>query len=59
MYGAKDIIVHPLQWQPMQAGIKQVRIEHFPAAGHFMMLEEPADFSRRLKTFLDEEIPVA
>jgi pimeloyl-ACP methyl ester carboxylesterase len=59
MYGAKDIIVHPLQWQPMQQGIKQVRIEHFPTAGHFMMLEEPADFSQRLKKFLDEESPAA
>lgn len=59
IYGAKDVIVHPLQWQPMQQGIRNARIEHFPAAGHFPMLEEPADFSRRLKTFLDEEIPAA
>lgn len=59
IYGAKDNIVHPLQWQPMQQGIRNVRIEHFPAAGHFPMLEEPADFSRRLKAFLDEEIPAA
>jgi pimeloyl-ACP methyl ester carboxylesterase len=59
MYGAKDIIVHPLQWQPMQRGIQNVRIEQFPSAGHFMMLEEPADFSQRLKTFLDEETPAS
>jgi pimeloyl-ACP methyl ester carboxylesterase len=59
VYGAKDIIVHPLQWRPMQAGIESVRIEHYPMAGHFMMLEEPADFSRRLKAFLDEEAPAA
>jgi pimeloyl-ACP methyl ester carboxylesterase len=59
VYGAKDIIVHPLQWRPMQAGIPGARIEHFPNAGHFMMLEEPADFSRRLKAFLDEETAAA
>jgi pimeloyl-ACP methyl ester carboxylesterase len=59
VYGARDIIVHPLQWRPMQAGIAHSRIEHFPTAGHFMMLEEPADFSRRLKEFLDEETPAA
>lgn len=56
MYGNKDIIVHPLQWQPMQNGIADVRIERFPTSGHFPMLEEPTDFSQRLKTFLDEPI---
>ena len=58
IYGDKDIIVHPLQWQPMQSGIKNARIERFPTSGHFPMLEEPADFSRRLKSFLDEPIPI-
>ena len=56
MYGDKDIIVNPLQWQPMQNGIKNVRIERFPTSGHFPMLEEPTDFSQRLKAFLDEPI---
>jgi len=54
MYGDKDIIVDPMQWQPMQNGIKDVRIERFPTSGHFPMLEEPTDFSQRLKAFLDE-----
>ncbi|MBI3737807.1 MAG: alpha/beta hydrolase [Chloroflexi bacterium] len=54
IYGDKDKIVHPLQWQPMQKGIAQARIERFPQAGHFMMLEEPTEFSQKLKNFLDE-----
>ena len=54
MFGDRDNIVHPKQWQPMQAGIPQARIELFPTAGHFMMLEEPARFSQILKKFLDE-----
>lgn len=58
MYGDKDVIVHPMQWQPMQKGIPQARIERFPKAGHFMMLEEPTAFSQKLKNFLDEPQPV-
>jgi len=54
-YGEKDRVVDPNQWQPMQRGIPQARIEHFPTAGHFMMLEEPSDFSQKLKNFLDEQ----
>ncbi len=53
-YGDKDRVVHPLQWQALQKGIPQARIERFPGAGHFMMLEEPVDFSQRLKKFLDD-----
>jgi pimeloyl-ACP methyl ester carboxylesterase len=56
MFGDKDIIVSPLQWRPMQNGIKDVRIERFPTSGHFPMLEEPIDFSQRLKAFLDEPV---
>lgn len=55
-YGDKDVIVHPLQWQPMIAGIPHAIIERFPAAGHFPMLEEPTVFSQKLKTFLDQDI---
>jgi pimeloyl-ACP methyl ester carboxylesterase len=57
IYGALDKIVDPLQWQPMQAGIPEAVIERLPNAGHFPMLEEPAHFSRTLKTFLDGEAP--
>jgi pimeloyl-ACP methyl ester carboxylesterase len=57
IYGDKDVIVHPLQWQPMKKGIPHAVIERFPMAGHFPMFEEPTDFSQKLKTFLDQEIP--
>ncbi len=55
IYGDRDIIVHPKQWQPMQKGIAHAHIERFPLAGHFPMLEEPQQFSERLKAFLDME----
>jgi len=54
MYGDQDKIVHPLQWQPLQAGIPQARIVRFENAGHFPMLEEPQVFAQRLRDFLDE-----
>jgi pimeloyl-ACP methyl ester carboxylesterase len=57
MYGDKDIIVHPMQWQPMQAGIPHARIERFPKAGHFIMLDDPVPFTQKLKEFLDDETP--
>lgn len=56
-YGDKDVIVHPLQWQPMVQGIPQAVIERFPKAGHFLMLEEPTTFTQKLKAFLDQPIP--
>jgi pimeloyl-ACP methyl ester carboxylesterase len=55
MYGDKDIVVHPKQWQPMQAGITNARIERFPKSGHFIMLDEPAKFMNILRNFLDDE----
>jgi pimeloyl-ACP methyl ester carboxylesterase len=54
MYGDKDRVVHPLQWQPLEHGVAQAQIARFPTAGHFMMLENPAEFSTILKNFLDE-----
>ncbi len=57
MYGDKDVIVHPLQWQPMMNGIHHARIERFSNAGHFPMLEEPTEFTLKLKKFLDEDFP--
>jgi pimeloyl-ACP methyl ester carboxylesterase len=55
MYGDRDVIVHPGQWEPMQKGIAHAHIERFPSAGHFPMLEEPQNFSERLKSFLDKD----
>ncbi len=60
IFGDRDIIVNPNQWQPMQKGIAHSRIERFPLAGHFPMLEEPQTFAERLKAFLDaEDLPPA
>ena len=53
MYGDRDIIVNPKQWQPMQSGIPDVKIERFKDAGHFIMLDEPQHFMETLKSFLD------
>ena len=57
IYGDKDVIVHPLQWQPLLKGVPQAVIERFPQAGHFPMFEEPTAFSQKLKSFLDLELP--
>jgi pimeloyl-ACP methyl ester carboxylesterase len=59
MYGDKDLIVHPLQWKPMVAGIPHSVIERFPNAGHFPMLEQPTEFTLKLKKFLDQEYPTS
>jgi len=57
MFGDKDIIVHPDQWQPMLKGIPHARVERFPNAGHFIMLDDPDPFIYKLKEFLDEDKP--
>jgi pimeloyl-ACP methyl ester carboxylesterase len=59
MFGDKDIIVDPGQWQPMLEGIPHVRIERFPKAGHFIMLDDSVPFMHKLKDFLGEEKPNA
>jgi len=58
MYGDKDVIVNPKQWQPLQAGVPQARIERFNKAGHFIMLDEPETFQETLKDFLDNSTPL-
>jgi len=54
MYGDRDVIVHPRQWVSLKAGVPHARIERFPDAGHFIMLDAPKRFMRLLHTFLDE-----
>jgi pimeloyl-ACP methyl ester carboxylesterase len=56
MYGDRDVVVDPHQWQPMQAGIPQAQIERFKTAGHFIMLDEPAIFTEKLINFLKCEV---
>jgi pimeloyl-ACP methyl ester carboxylesterase len=57
MYGDKDIVVHPKQWEPMKEGIHHARIERFPKSGHFIMLDEPPVFMETLHDFLDSPDP--
>jgi pimeloyl-ACP methyl ester carboxylesterase len=55
MYGDRDIVVHPMQWKPLQDGVPQARIERFKNAGHFIMLDEPQQFMSILHGFLDPD----
>jgi hypothetical protein len=55
MYGHRDIVVNPNQWKPMLEGIPHARIERFPRAGHFIMLDEPKTFQATLRSFLEQE----
>ncbi len=55
IYGKKDIIVHPAQWEPLKAGIGHAQIENFADSGHFPMLDEPDRFRRTLREFLAQE----
>lgn len=57
MYGARDIVVDPNQWQPLQEGVPHARIERFPDAGHFIMLDQPSRFMHTLHDFLQGEAP--
>ncbi len=55
MYGDRDNIVDPRQWEPLQQGAPLARVVRFPNAGHFIMLDAPDEFMHRLKEFLDAE----
>ncbi|HVP21118.1 MAG TPA: alpha/beta hydrolase [Anaerolineaceae bacterium] len=54
MFGDRDNIVNPRQWQPLVEGVPQAQVERFPKAGHFIMLDEPDPFKEKLKSFLDQ-----
>ena len=54
MFGDRDNIVSPRQWQALQNGVPSARIERYQRAGHFIMLDEPQAFLRPLKEFIDE-----
>jgi pimeloyl-ACP methyl ester carboxylesterase len=55
MYGDRDNIVNPKQWQPLSAGVPQSRVVRWEKAQHFIMLDTSQDFMEKLKVFLDEE----
>ncbi len=54
MFGDRDNIVNPNQWKPLREGLPQARIERFSRAGHFIMLDDPSNFSLKLKDFLSQ-----
>jgi pimeloyl-ACP methyl ester carboxylesterase len=56
IYGGRDNIVNPRQWQPLLAGIPDAKILRWPQAQHFVMLDTPQEFMENLKTFLDQEV---
>lgn len=56
IYGARDVIVHPRQYEPLQAGVKQARIEIMPGSGHFPMLDEPDKYLAIIRSFLDQHV---
>jgi pimeloyl-ACP methyl ester carboxylesterase len=53
MFGDRDNIVDPRQWQALCTGLPYSRIERYKTAGHFIMLDEPQLFMQHLKSFLD------
>jgi pimeloyl-ACP methyl ester carboxylesterase len=55
IYGDRDNIVHPRQWQPLQEGVPHAKVIHWEKAQHFVMLDKPQEFMESLKSFLDEE----
>lgn len=53
IYGDKDVIVAPDQWKPLKKAIAHARIERFSKAGHFPMLDQPRQFQKTLRDFLE------
>lgn len=57
MYGDRDNIVSPRQWEPLLKGVPHARIVRWEKAQHFVMLDTPQEFMEQLKNFLDDENP--
>ena len=55
MFGDRDNIVSPKQWQPLLAAVPQTQVVRWEKAQHFIMLDTSQDFMEKLKAFLDEE----
>ena len=53
MYGDRDNIVNPRQWQPLVQGVPQAKVVRWARAQHFVMLDTPQEFTQTLKEFLD------
>jgi pimeloyl-ACP methyl ester carboxylesterase len=52
IYGKRDVIVHPRQYQPLKAGVPHARIEIRERSGHFPMLDEPEAYLEIIQSFL-------
>jgi pimeloyl-ACP methyl ester carboxylesterase len=57
IYGLRDVIVHPRQYQPLLAGVKHARAEVMPNSGHFPMLDEPEKYLQVVRGFLQDAPP--
>ena len=55
MYGDRDLIVDPTEWKTLLSRLPHARIERFPDAGHFIMLDSPENFRVKLKQFIDDQ----
>lgn len=53
IYGERDNIVNPRQWQPLLTGVPQTKVVRWPRAQHFVMLDVTENFNQTLKEFLD------
>lgn len=52
IYGKRDVLVHPKQYEPLQAGVPHARIEIRENSGHFPMLDEPDAYLEIIQSFL-------
>ncbi len=55
IYGMRDVIVHPKQYEPLQAGVHQACVAVMSHSGHFPMLDEPEAYLAHVKSFLDSQ----
>lgn len=56
MFGDRDNIVDHRQWKVLKDCQPTARIERYPRAGHFIMMDEPKTFMPTLKDFLDQPV---
>lgn len=55
MYGNKDNIVAPGQWKVLKNSVVHAKIQLFDKARHFIMLDQPAEFTQSIQNFLRRE----
>jgi pimeloyl-ACP methyl ester carboxylesterase len=53
LYGRRDVIVHPRQYEPLRQGVPHAQVAVWPDAGHFPMLDQPARYLDLVRSFLD------